>query len=62
MPSVLILRGTLANGAHQDPGSVVELSDEDARVLVALGKASHYAEPAVTPEVAATPAPAKRKK
>lgn len=41
MPSVTILRGTVALGQHQDPGAVVDLSTEDATRLVALGKAAY---------------------
>lgn len=40
MPFVTILRGTIALGQHQDPGALVELSNEEAIRLVALGKAA----------------------
>lgn len=41
MATVLILRGTIALGQHQAPGQVVNLPDNEATILVALGKASY---------------------
>lgn len=41
MPTVKILRGTIALGGHQEPGSVVDLPDADATRLVAMGKAAY---------------------
>lgn len=40
MATVRILRGTLANGEHQEPGSMVDLSEQEAVRLVAMGKAA----------------------
>lgn len=39
MPMVRILRGVIANGEHQEPGSTVDLPAADATIIVAMGKA-----------------------
>lgn len=41
MPTVTITRGTIALGAHQEPGSVVDLPEDEARRIVAMGKAAY---------------------
>lgn len=41
MPAVKILFGVLALGQHQEPGSVVDLPEGDARTIVAMGKAAY---------------------
>jgi len=41
MPTVKILRGTVANGEHQEPGSVVDLAADEALRIVAMGKAAY---------------------
>lgn len=41
MLTVTITRGTLANGEHQEPGSVVDLPEDEARRIVAMGKAAY---------------------
>ena len=35
---VFTLRGTLASGVALEPGNVYEVSDEDAQILVRLGR------------------------
>jgi len=37
---ILILRSTLASGTHLEAGTVQDVSDDDAAILVRLGKAT----------------------
>lgn len=57
MQRIFVLRGCGASGVSLRAGEVAEVSNADARVLIALGKARPYADPAlpaIDPEMVET--------
>lgn len=49
MKKIKIVRGTVAGGKAVDVGAVLEVSGDEARQLVALGKAEYVPAPKVVP-------------
>lgn len=49
MTRIFVSRGCGASGASLRPGEIYEVSDDDARILISLGKAKPCAEPTLPP-------------
>ena len=59
---IKVLRGTVADGRVLDIGEIADVSDEDAKTLIQMGKAVPYVETAAEPLAETAEAPVEKPK